>query len=317
MSTLKRSIVSASIVLILATFSITTHAAQKIVFANVGWTGVTIKTKTVITLLNEIGFEGEERTMSVPITYVGLSQGDVDVFLGNWMPSMKSVADKFFTDGSVIKYKANMPGAKYTLAAPTYVLDGGLKHFKDLVKYGDMLDWKIYGIEAGNDGNQIIKAMIDSDLHGMGKFKMIPSSESIMLMHVGAKVKNNEWIVFLGWAPHAMNVRYDMGYLNGSTADTFGENDGTATVYTNLRKGFTEDNPNLGLFFKNLTFPIRMMNEAMMSMHENKEIKHLEAGLRWVKQNPDLVKEWFKGVKTADGKPAYPQVETYLGSLSF
>ena len=316
MNRIKQLLFTLGVLVALSFSSQSAVATEKIVFANVGWTGVTIKTKTVIKLLDQLGYEAEEKMLSVPITYTALSQGDVDVFLGNWMPSMKTIADKFFENGTVIKYKANMPGAKYTLAAPSYVVDAGLKHFDDLVKYGDKLDWKIYGIEVGNDGNKIIKYMIDNDMHGMGKFELIPSSEATMLLQVGSYIKNKDWLVFLGWSPHSMNVRYDMKYLDGSTSETFGENNGTATVYTNLRKGFVEDNANLARFFKNLYFPINMMNEAMLTMHENKEVKHLQAGLHWIKANPEMVKEWFDGVKTADGKPAYPVIADYLESVN-
>ena len=292
-------------------------ADQKIKFANVGWTGVTIKTKCTIQLLKAIGYDSEEKMMAVPITYLALSQGEVDVFVGNWMPSMESIAGKFFKKGTVLKYKANMPGAKYTLAAPAYVVDAGLKDFKDLVKYGDKLDWKIYGIEAGNDGNKIIQSMINSDLHGLGKFKLIPSSEATMLLQVGNYIKQNKWIVFLGWAPHSMNVRYDMKYLDGSTADTFGENNGTATVYTNLRKGFVSDHPNLAKFFNNLYFPINMMNESMLEMFKDKNTKHKAAGMQWIKAHPEVYSNWFEGVKTADGKPALPVIDAYLKSTQF
>lgn len=301
------------------TFSFATSAMarENIIFANVGWTGVTIKTGAIANLLEQIGYDTEEKILSVPITYTALGQGDVDVFLGNWMPSMATIAQKFFDEGTVIKYKASMPGAKYTLAAPSYVVDGGLKHFKDLVKYGDKLDWKIYGIEAGNDGNKIIRYMIDNDMYGLGKFKLVPSSEATMLLQVGNFIDQNKWIVFLGWAPHPMNVLYDMKYLDGSTPETFGENNGTATVYTNLRKGFVEDYPNLGLFFKNLYFPIKMMNESMLMLHEDKKVKHREAGLIWISEHPEVYSVWFKDVKTADGQPALPVIEKYLNAKKF
>ena len=157
--------------------------------------------------------------------------------------------------------------AKYTLAVPSFCVDQGLKDFKDIVKFGDALDWKIYGIEAGNDGNMVIQNMIDKNMFGLGKFKLVASSEMAMLAEVQSFAQQKKPIVFLGWAPHSMNERIDMTYLTGSTAETFGGDDGTATVWTNTRKGFEKDMPNVATFLKNFTFPVAMINQIMTAMH--------------------------------------------------
>lgn len=290
----------------------TALASNQVRFASVSWTGVTIKTELGISILNSLGYEASKTTLSVPIAYNALAMGDADIFLGNWMPSMETIADKFFKQGTVIKYVANMPGAKYTLAAPAYVVDGGLKDFSDIAKYAEQLDHKIYGIERGNDGNQIIQAMIDNDTFGLGDFKIVETSEPIMLTEVQSLVQEKKWVVFLGWSPHYMNQIIDMKYLTGSTAETFGENDGTATVFTNLRKGFAEEQPNVALFLKNFTFPISMMNEISQMLQDNKGLKHGEAGLTWLKTHPEIYRGWLEGVTTVDGKPALPVFEAYL-----
>ena len=146
---------------------------NEVKFVSVSWTGVTIKTELGVEILNSLGYKATNTMVSVPIVYKALSINDVDIFLGNWMPSMKTIAEKYFETGKVIKLVANMPNAKYTLAAPAYVVDGGLKTFADIAKFGEKLDYKIYGIEAGNDGNEIIQAMIDKDMYGLKKFELI------------------------------------------------------------------------------------------------------------------------------------------------
>ncbi|HKJ64670.1 MAG TPA: ABC transporter substrate-binding protein [Desulfopila sp.] len=297
-------------------FSGTAYAAKEVRFGNVSWTGVTVKTELGAHILDSLGYETNIKTLSVPIVYKALDMGDVDIFMGNWMPSMASIANKFFEKGTVVKYVANMPGAKYTLAAPSYVVDGGLKDFSDIAKYADKLDNKIYGIEPGNDGNLIIQSMIDEDKFGLGDFELIATSEPIMLSEVKALSKEQKWIVFLGWSPHYMNEMIDMKYLTGSTAETFGENDGTATVYTNIHKGFDKEMPNVGNFLKNFIFPISMINEISLMLQENKDYTHAEAGLAYLKKHPEVYKGWLEGVTTADGsKPALPVFEAYLQKI--
>jgi glycine betaine/proline transport system substrate-binding protein len=285
---------------------------NKIKFVSVSWTGVTIKTELGVQILNSLGYKASNTMVSVPIVYKALSTNDADIFLGNWMPSMKTIADKYFESGRVINFTDNMPNARYTLAAPSFVVDGGLKTFEDIAKFGEELDYKIYGIEAGNDGNEIIQAMIDKDMYGLKNFELISSSEQAMLLQVKAYAKQKKWIVFLGWAPHYMNEMLDMKYLDGSTADTFGENNGTATVFTNIRKGFDTENPNVATFLKNFKFPIYLINQIMTEMHKDTDKKVEEVSLAWVKKHPELYKSWLKDVKTIDGKPAVAAFEKFL-----
>lgn len=287
-------------------------AQTPIRFASVSWTGVTVKTELAVKILEVLGYKASNTMLSLPVVFKALDMGEADVFLGNWMPSMTSVAQPFFEKGSISKHVANMPGAQYTLAVPTYVAEGGLKDFADIAAHGDALGWKIYGIEEGNDGNEIILDMIKKNLFGLGKFELVPSSEAGMLMQVQDFVKNKQWVVFLGWTPHYMNELIDITYLTGSTAETFGENDGMAIVYTNVRKGFVEEHPNVAAFLKNLTFPIDMMNQIMAAMHQDKQLKHLEAGLAWVKAHPGIADAWLDGVTTADGQPALPVFKAWL-----
>lgn len=287
-------------------------AMAKVRFVSVSWTGVTVKTELGVSVLKSLGYEATNTMVSVPIVYKALDTNQADVFLGNWMPSMESIADPYFKKGNVIKYVENMPGAKYTLAVPSYVKEGGLKDFKDIAKYADKLDNKIYGIEEGNDGNKIIQDMIDKNMFGLGKFELVASSEAGMLSQVKAYTRDKKWIVFLGWSPHYMNEIIDMAYLDGSTADTFGPDNGTAVVYTNIRKGFDNENPNIAQFLKNFTFPVSMMNEIMTMLHKNDGMKPVDAGISWIKAHPEVYKTWFDKVVTSDGKPGLAAFESYL-----
>jgi glycine betaine/proline transport system substrate-binding protein len=191
------SIVLLAISFFCSSTSAIAQAHPSITIASVGWTGVTIKTDIAVSVLQSLGYEAENLMVSVPIAYKAMSTSDADAFLGNWMPSMASIADKYFEKGTVLKYAINMTQAKYTLAVPTFCAQAGLKDFKDIATFGDKLDWKIYGIEAGNDGNEIIQSMIDKNLFGLGKFTRVPSSEAGRLLQVQAMAKECRWSVFL------------------------------------------------------------------------------------------------------------------------
>jgi glycine betaine/proline transport system substrate-binding protein len=289
-------------------------ARDDVRITSVGWTDVTVTSELAVAILQSLGYTSSNMMTSVPICYQAMATGESDVFLGNWMPSMASLAQPHFDDGTVIQLVPNMTGAKYTLAVPTYAAEGGLKDFSDIARFGDKLEWKIYGIEEGNDGNDIIQSMIDTNMYGLGRFELVPSSESGMLAQVRSFMNDEKWIVFLGWSPHSMNEKIDMTYLTGSTDETFGPNDGTATVYTNVRKGFPKDKPNVTRFLKNYIVPVTMMNSIMVTMAEKPEMKAGDAALDWVAAHPDMAATWLDGVTTKDGKPGLPAFRKFLES---
>src|SRR3546814_7070366 len=91
---------------------------------------------------------------------------------------------------------------------------------------------------------------------------VVESSEQGMLSQVDRAVKSKEDIVFLGWAPHPMNNNFDLVYLSGGD-DFFGADYGGATVYTNVRKGYTQECPNVGKLLANLKFSLPMEGAIM------------------------------------------------------
>ena len=57
----------------------------------------------------------------------------------------------------LISIGTNLEGAGYGIVVPQYVADAGVKSLADLGANKDKFDGKFYGIEAGNDGNRIIR----------------------------------------------------------------------------------------------------------------------------------------------------------------
>ena len=280
-------------------------------FAEVGWTDIESTTAATRIVLEAMGYETTSNTVSVPVVYEGLKAGDVDVFLGNWMPSMASISNEYFDDGSVEQVAVNLEGAKYTLAVPSYMAEKGLTSFSDIQEFGEELNYQIHGIEAGNDGNQLIWSMIEEDAFGLGDFEVVASSEAGMLAEVRGRAPQEKPIVFLGWAPHPMNTYFDLTYLSGGD-DYFGPNYGAATVYTNARAGFLDNHPNLRSFFENLKFTLDMENEIMSAIDEGADAR--DAALEWLQENPDVLDEWLDGVHAMNGEPAAPVVKEELGA---
>jgi len=279
-------------------------------FAEVQWSDIASTTAATRIVLEAMGYETTSKIVAVPIAFQSLSTGDIDVFLGDWEPSMRAITAPLLDEGEIIDYHTNLTGAKYTLAVPQYVADAGVTNFSDIARHAEKFDYKIYGIEPGNDGNQLIQKMIDTNAFGLGEFELIESSEAGMLAQVKAMTQDDEWLVFLGWAPHPMNTVFDIDYLAGGD-DYFGPDYGAATVHTITRVGYAEENPNLGRFFRNLEFTLDMEGMIMKDIAEGMNAR--PAAEKWLKQNPAILEKWLTGVKTVDGKDALPEVKKQLG----
>jgi len=292
-------------------FAAVPDACKSVRFSDVGWTDITSTTAVTTGILKDLGYKTDIKILSVPVTYESMKNKDIDVFLGNWMPTMESNIAPFKKDGTVDVVRANLTGAKYTLATNQYGAALGIKSFADIAKHKSDLDGKIYGIEPGNDGNRLILGMIKKGQFDLKGFDLVESSEQGMLAQVKRADRAKKPIVFLGWEPHPMNSNFKLTYLSGGD-DVFGPNYGGATVYTNVRGGYVKDCPNVGQLLKNLKFSLAMENQIMGSILDEK-MDPAKAADKWLKANPSVLDAWLKGVTTVDGKPGEPEVKKALG----
>ena len=279
----------------------------KIRMSDPGWTDITSTNAISTTLLEALGYDTDIKTLSVPVSFEALKTGDIDVFLGNWMPAQTAARETMAANKSGEVLAKNLGDAKMTLAVPAYVT---VDDFKDLAANADKFNSRIYGIEAGAAANQNIQKAIDADEYGLGKWTLVETGEQAMLAQVARAEKKQDWIVFLGWAPHPMNINIPMKYLSGGD-DVFGPNYGGAEVYTLSRPGFAADCPNAAQLFKQLTFSLDMENQMMNEILGGEAADTAAAG--WIKANPAALDGWLAGVTTLSGEPGLPAVKAELG----
>ncbi|MBQ57008.1 MULTISPECIES: choline ABC transporter substrate-binding protein [Pseudomonas] len=286
-------------------------SCKQVKFAEIGWADISATTGVAMALTEGLGYQPRKILASVPIAFTGVKKKQIDVFLGYWAPSMDAVIEPFLKDDGVkVLPKANLEGAKYTLAVPTYAADAGLKSFQDIAKFKDQLDGKIYGIEPGNDGNLLIEKMIKGDQFGLGDFRMVESSEAGMLVQVQRAVKQNKPVVFLGWAPHPMNTQFDLTYLAGGD-DVFGPDYGAAKVYTVVSPDYEARCPNVGKLLNNLQFSVEIESQLMEKVLDKQN--PTEVAKEWIKANPEALDKWLAGVSTFDGQDGAAAVKKFIG----
>ncbi len=275
-----------------------------------GWTDITATNGVASVVLDALGYQPDVKTLSVPIGYQSMKNGEIDVFLGNWMPAQQAFIDDLNGAKAIEVMAKNLEGAKFTLAVPTATAEKGIKDFADLGKNPDEFESKIYGIEPGAPANANIQKMIDSGEFGLKGWELVESGEQAMLAQVERATKEGKGVVFLAWAPHPMNERFPITYLSGGDA-YFGPNFGGAEVYTLARTGWSESCPNAATLFKQMTFDVSMENVLMGEILGGKDSK--EAASAWLKANPAVLDTWLKGVTTFDGQPGDAAVKSALG----
>ena len=142
-------------------------------FSDVGWTDISATTAMAGMILENLGYQPKIDILSVAVTYEALPRGDIDIFLGNWMPLQVPIQKPLVDAGKIEVLSTNLEGAIIGFAVPKAAYDAGLKTYADIAKFRDELDGKIYGIEAGSSANATISEMIASDKFGLKDFELV------------------------------------------------------------------------------------------------------------------------------------------------
>ena len=137
-------------------------SGEPVKFGTVDWPEAIAKTNISATMVKALGHEAEIQQLGVPVIFKGLEQGDLDVFVEAWFPTMDTNM-KAVEPGSVKSITTNLPEATFSVAVNKEACDEGVKSHEDLDRYKEEFGGKIFGIEPGNDGNQVVIDMIKQD----------------------------------------------------------------------------------------------------------------------------------------------------------
>lgn len=282
-------------------------SCQTISFAEIGWTDTTVITSVARFLLERLDYQTRVDRLSVPDTFKQLATGELDVLMGNWMPSQKAELDQYRASVDIIR--ANLEGARYTLAVPRYTYEAGVKTVQDLAAREEEFDKVIYGVKSSS-GSARIARMIADNAYGLGHFTLEEKSEAVMIATVKNQLVLKKPVAFLAWEPHPMNTQLEFEYLAGADR-YFGANFGSSTVYTVANASLRRRCANVGRLLENLSFTVAMENE-LMDQVLNQNVNPRRAARDWLKDHPEVLAGWMKGVDTRAGAPGLPVIESDL-----
>ena len=81
------------------------ESCRQVRMADPGWTDITATNGVASVVLEALGYQPDVKTLSVPIGYQSMKNGEIDVFLGNWMPAQQAFIDRsgLSITGSVVE----------------------------------------------------------------------------------------------------------------------------------------------------------------------------------------------------------------------
>ena len=233
-------------------------------------------------LLEEKGYQVNLKSLEVAPLYVGLSKGDLDVFMDAWLPTThKTYWDKYKDklDDYGIWYKGE---AKMGVVVPNYV---DLKSIEDLKAKKDQFAGKIVGIDPGAG---IMKAAKKSNEdYGLG-YEVVQSSETAMLATLDKAYRDKKPIAITGWSPHWMFAKYDLKYLE-DPKKSFGE---AEEIHTLANKEFTQKNSDVAKMLK--AFKLEDKQIANLESLINEGMTTEAAAKKWISENRALADSFTK-----------------------
>lgn len=292
-------------------FAATVHADdQTLDFGVPAWPGITVKSAIAENLLNPLGYETSTHEIGLQVIYQGIESGDIDAFLGAWLPAQREMFNPRKESGVLIDVANNVDGAQMTLAVPEYLYESGIQSFADLDDHRDQFNGQIHGFGAGSAASEILHDAIDNDTWGLGDWRLVDTSEVGMLSAARDAISREEAIVWVGWTPHWMNLELPMRYLD-DPENLFGENNGESDVLTLLRSDYADANPNVVTFFEQFTFTAEEQS-WMIQAFGQEEQDLTDVAEQWITDHPERIEAMLVDVTTMDGDPAWPVIEEHF-----
>lgn len=184
-------------------------------------------------IAEEKGYTVEVVKGDVGFMFLSLTEGDIDIWPGVWLPSIHETYQEKYGDqyelGSEI-----FEDAPVGWLVPNYIEADSIA---DLVGNEDMVGGKLTGFEPGSGMMLLSEDVIEGyDLD----IEIVPGTLAAMMSELDYAISQEEPILALGWRPHVMMRKYDVKILEDPKG--FWELD---SMIVGMRSGLEEDAPDI------------------------------------------------------------------------
>lgn len=226
----------------------------------------------------EMGYAVEMVEGDIGFMFLGLAQGDIDIYPNVWLPTLhKTYVDKY--EDQIELAGTLFEDIDMGWAVPSYVDIESIDQLKDRA---DEFNNLIIGIEPSSGimitSNETIEA------YGLEEeFELLEGSTPAMLAELEKAVQNEQPIIFLAWRPHTMFTKYDIKVLDDPKGIWILDD-----AITGLNPGLKEKAPEIYEFMQNFKIDIEDI-EAMLDEMETSGGDIEELTKEWIEENRDEI----------------------------
>ncbi|MEV6398804.1 ABC transporter permease/substrate binding protein [Streptomyces sp. NPDC051907] len=235
-------------------------------------------------LLEQRGFEVDAKQLEAGALYTGMAAGQIDFQTDAWLPvTHAQYWDKY-------RNKLDDMGSWYgptslELSVPSYMK--GVDSLEDLKGKSGQFKGRIIGIEPSAGMMGILKDKVLGDYGLEGEYKVVDGSTPGMLAELKRAYDKKQPIVTTLWSPHWAYSKYDLKKLKDPKG-SWGAGDG---VHTLARKGFADDNPEVGKWLKNFKMSEKQLTDLEAKIQTTGKGNEQDAVRAWLKENPGLAEK--------------------------
>ena len=266
---------------------------KELTLGYIGWDeNVAVSNLTKVVLEEEFGYVVELQLKDVEVVeqvFEGVAVGDLHAFQDVWIPNHKNYLSEVEND---VEHLDPWFKGKTTqgIAVPYYM---DVRSLSELDQAGTDM---IVGVEPGSAVHPQIKNKVipgyDLDM------KLVESSTPAMLSELERAYEMREPIVFFGWSPHWMNVRYDFRYLEDPKDLQGGFND-SAEISSIVNEDLSEDDPVAYEIIRSISLSKEQVNQMEADINEAGDP---DTGVKaWLEDNRSVVQPWIDAAKRAQG----------------
>ncbi|MFD9213669.1 ABC transporter permease/substrate binding protein [Streptomyces sp. NPDC059544] len=236
-------------------------------------------------LLERRGFEVEAKQLEAGSLYTGLAGGQIDFQTDSWLPVTHAQYWDRYRDK--LEDKGSWYGpTSLELSVPAYMKD--VDSLDDLKGKADRFKGRIVGIEPSAGMMGLLKDKVLKEYGLEGEYEVVDGSTPGMLAELKRAYDRKEPIVTTLWSPHWAYSTYDLKKLKDPKG-TWGKGDG---IHTLARKGFSEENPQVGKWLQGFKMTEAQLTGLEAKIQETDKGKEQEAVRAWLEENPGLADRW-------------------------
>ncbi|MFI6014382.1 ABC transporter permease/substrate binding protein [Streptomyces sp. NPDC051243] len=236
-------------------------------------------------LLERRGFKVTTTQYAAGPLYTGVATGQLDFQTDAWLPTTH--AEYWTKYGKQLDDLGSWYGpTSLELTVPSYMKD--VNSLADLRNKSAEFKGKIIGIEPSAGMMGLLKDKVLKEYGLQGTYDVVDGSTPAMLAELKRAYAKKEPVVVTLWSPHWAYSDYDLKKLDDPKG-AWGKGDG---VHTLARKGFAEDNPEVGRWLKDFSMTEEQLTGLESQITKAGKGKEQDAVRTWLKQHPGLLDKW-------------------------